>query len=78
MVDVLENRIGSPKAVAELTVLMPVSGGSVHETIGFPSGPLEAGRNQINEITVVADPDNEIKETDEGNNALTISGTCPG
>ena len=39
MVRVLENSIGSPKAVAELTLLMPVSGGSVHETIGFPSVP---------------------------------------
>ncbi len=77
-VSVLENSIVSSKAVAELTLLMPVSGGSVHEIIGFSSVPQAAGRNQTNEIRVIADPDNEIKETDEGNNALTIRGTCPG
>jgi hypothetical protein len=77
-VRVLENRIGSPKAVAELTLLMPVSGGSVHETIGFSSVAQAAGQNITNQITVNADPDNEIKETNEGNNGLTISGTCSG
>lgn len=77
-VRVLENRIGSPKAVAELTLLMPVSGGSVHETIGFSSGAQSAGQSITNEITVSADPDNEIRETNEGNNALTISGNCQG
>ena len=78
MVRVLESGTGLPKAVAELTLLMPVSGGSVHETIGFPSVSAAAGRNQTSEITVIADPDNGIKETDEGNNVLTIRGTCPG
>jgi hypothetical protein len=78
MVRILENSIGSPRAVAELTLLMPVSGGSVHETIGFPSVPPAAGRNQTSEITVIADPDNGIKETDEGNNAITLRGTCAG
>lgn len=77
-VRVLENLIGSPKAVAELTLVMPVSGGSVHETIGFSSGAQSAGQSITNEITVNADPDNEIKETNEGNNALTISGNCQG
>jgi len=77
-VKVLENRIGTPEAVADLTLLMPVSGGSVHETIGFSSVAQAAGESITNEITVMADPDNEIKETNEGNNALTISGTCFG
>jgi len=78
LVRVLENGIGSSKAVAELTLLMPVSGGSVHETIGFPSVPPAAGLNQTSEITVMADPDNGIKETNEGNNVITLRGTCPG
>jgi hypothetical protein len=77
-VRVLENRFGSPKDVAELTLLMPVSGGSVHEIIGFSSIAQAAGQSITNEITVNVDPDNEIKETNEENNALTISGTCQG
>lgn len=77
-VRVLENRIGTPEAVADLTLLMPVSGGSVHETIGFFSVAQAEGQSITNEITVKADPDNEIKETNEGNNALTVSGTCSG
>jgi len=77
-VRVLENRIGTLEAVADLTLLMPVSGGSVRETIGFFSVAKAEGQSITNEITVTADPDNEIKETNEGNNALTISGTCFG
>jgi subtilase family serine protease len=57
---------------------MPVSGGSVHEIIGFSSLPPAAGQNQPREITVIADSDNKIKETNEGNNAITLQGTCPG
>jgi subtilase family serine protease len=70
--------IPSPKTVAELTILMPVSGGSVHEIIGFSSFPPATGQNQTREITVIADSDNKIKETNEENNALTLQGTCPG
>jgi len=70
-VRVLSNPSGTPQAVAELTVIMPASGASAYETVGFP------GRSLATEITVVADPDGEIKETNEGNNALTISGSCP-
>lgn len=77
LVSVLEG-IASQKTVAELTILMPVSGGSVHEIIGFSSLPPETGQNKTREITVIADSDNKIKETDEGNNAITLQGTCPG
>jgi hypothetical protein len=72
-VRVNENRLGTPTAVAELTVLMPISGGSVHETIGFVSAANSAGGNQI---TLNVDPDNQVSETDERNNALIVSGTC--
>ena len=75
-VRVLENRQGTPTAVAELTLLMPVTGGSLHETIGFSSATSSAGCSCTNEITVTADPDNQIPETNERNNGLTISGTC--
>ncbi|MDD1750752.1 MAG: hypothetical protein LUO89_12870 [Methanothrix sp.] len=76
-VRVLENRQGTPTAVAELTLLMPVAGGSLHETIGFSSAS-SAGGSRNSEITVTADPDNQITETNERNNALTITGTCLG
>lgn len=75
-VRVLENRQGTPTAVAELILLMPVSGGSLHETIGFSSASSTAAGSRNSEITVTADPDKEIPETNERNNALTISGTC--
>lgn len=77
-VRVLENRQGTPTAVAELILLMPVAGGSLHETIGFSSASSTAAGSRNSEITVTADPDKEIPETDERNNALTISGTCQG
>jgi hypothetical protein len=72
-VRVNENRLGTPTAVAELTVLMPISGGSLHETICFVSAADSAGGNQI---TLNIDPDNQVSETDERNNALVVSGTC--
>jgi hypothetical protein len=75
-VRVLENRQGTPTAVAELTLLMPVNGGSLYEMIGFSSAASSAGGSRNSEITVTADPDNQIPETNEGNNGFTISGTC--
>lgn len=75
-VRVLENRQGTPTAVAELILLMPVTGGSLHETIGFSSATSSAGGSRKSEITVTADPDNQIPETNERNNGLIISGTC--
>lgn len=77
-VRVLENRQGTPTAVAELVLLMPATGGSLHETIGFSSANSPAGGSRTNEITVTADPDNQIPETDERNNGLTFSVTCQG
>jgi hypothetical protein len=75
-VRILEDRLGVPTAVAELVLLMPVSGGSLHESISF-SSDRPTGGSQANEITVMADPDNELSETDERNNALNVSGICP-
>ena len=75
-VRVLENRQGTPTAVAELILLMPVTGGSLHETIGFSSASSPTGGSRNSEITVTADPDKEIPETNERNNALTFNGAC--
>ncbi|HPC89123.1 MAG TPA: CARDB domain-containing protein [Methanothrix sp.] len=77
-VRILESRMGKPTSVADLTLLMPASGGSVHETIGFVSAAGVPGGNRSNEITVVLDPDGELSETDENNNVLTVAGSCPG
>jgi hypothetical protein len=73
-VRILENRLGAPTAVAELTLLLPASGGSLHENIGFARAAGSSGA--VNEITLNADPDNQVAEMDERNNALTISATC--
>lgn len=77
-VRVLENRLGLPTAVAELILLMPAEGGSLHETLGFSSATTLAGGSRTNEITVSADPDNQIPETNEINNVLTFSASCQG
>ncbi len=77
-VRVLEDRQGTLTAVAELVLLMPVAGGSLHETIGFSSAISSAGGSRNSEITVTVDPDNQIPETNEGNNGLTLRKACPG
>ncbi len=74
-VRVLEDRQGTPTAVAELVLLMPVAGGSLHETIGFSSAISSAGGSRNSEITVTVDPDNQIPETNERNNSLAFRGT---
>lgn len=73
-VRVLEDRLGTPTAVAELTLLLPASGGSLHERIGFASGGGSYGAAK--KITLNVDPDNQVSETDERNNSLTITPTC--
>ena len=72
-VRVMENRMGSPTAVAELTLLLPASGGSLHQTIGFASAASASGSN---EIILEVDPDRQVAETDERNNTLAISVAC--
>jgi len=72
-VRVMENRMGTPTAVAELTILLPASGGSLHQTIGFASAASASGSN---EITLEVDPDRQVAETDERNNTLAISAAC--
>ncbi len=72
-VRVMENRQGTPTAVAELTLLLPASGGSLHQTIGFASAASASGSN---EITLEVDPDRQVAETDERNNTLVISSVC--
>ena len=73
---VLDNSFGTSKAVAELILLVPAQGGSVRETIGFFGENMSKGQNRTSEITVVVDPENEIKESNEGDNILIMKGTC--
>ncbi len=77
-VRILEDRLGTLTSVAELVVLMPANGGSVHETVGFISACGSTAGNCSNQITVAVDPDSEFSETDEENNNLIIIGNCPG
>lgn len=74
-VRLLDNSFGTAKALAELNLIMSALGGSVHETIGFMEA-TSLGKNQTRQITVMIDPDNEIKETNEGNNILILNGSC--
>ena len=74
-VKIMENPFGTPRSVAELTIVMPAAGSTVHETIGF-SGAAQAGQNRSTEITVYVDPDSEIKESNENNNILSMTGVC--
>lgn len=68
---------GLPQVVAEAVLLVPGSGGSTAATIGYPQPEDEfAGPGWSNEIEVTADPDNQIEESNEGNNNLVISATC--
>jgi hypothetical protein len=78
LVKIMENPFGTPRSVAELTLVMPASGSTVHETIGFSGASTQAGQNRSTEITVYVDPDNEIKESNENNNILSMTGVCPG
>lgn len=75
-VRVLESRLSTPTAVADLTLIFPATGGSLHETIGFASASDSVTGTRTSEITVTADPDNQLKETNERNNSLTINGAC--
>jgi hypothetical protein len=75
-VRILADSLGTPKAVAELTLLIPAYGGSIHETIGFNGVSMPAGQNNASKITVVVDPDDEIAESDESNNILVVEVNC--
>lgn len=75
-VRVLENRAGTAVAVADLILLLPASGGQVHESIGFSSAIDPSSGAGSSEITVTADPDNQLSETNERNNAATIEASC--
>jgi|WetSurMetagenome_2_1015567.scaffolds.fasta_scaffold283030_2 hypothetical protein len=77
-VKIMENPFGTPRSVAELTLVMPAAGSTVHEIIGFAGAAAQSGQNRSTEITVYVDPNSEIKESNENNNILSITGVCPG
>lgn len=76
-VRVIDKVFGNSQPVAEVVLFVPGSGGSTAATIGYPS-PQDAfeGPGWGNEVVVIADPENEISESNESNNSLTIAGTC--
>lgn len=76
-VRVTDTVFGNKQVVAEVVLFVPASGGSTAATIGFPlPEDAFAGPGWSNDIEVTADPENQIKESNEGNNGLVISGTC--
>lgn len=78
-VQVVDRVFGQSQTVAELTLFLPASGGSVPATIGFPM-PADASFSPdwSNEITVIVDPDNQIMESDKTNDSATVTGSCVG
>jgi hypothetical protein len=78
-VQVMDKVFGQAQTVAELTVFLPASGGSVPATIGFTM-PADASFSPSwsNEITVIVDPDNQVLESDKTNDSATVTGTCSG
>jgi len=78
-VQVMDKVFGQAQTVAELTLFLPASGGSVPATIGLPM-PEDASFSPdwSNEITVIVDPDNQILESDKTNDSATATGACTG
>jgi hypothetical protein len=76
-VRVFDKVFGNSQPVAEVVLFVPGSGGSTAATIGYPS-PQDAAEDQgwSNEVVVIADPENEISESNESNNSLAITGVC--
>ncbi len=76
-VRVTDTVFGNKQVVAEVVLFVPASGGSTAATIGFPlPEDAFAGPGWSNDIEVTADPENLIKESNEGNNGLVITGVC--
>ena len=76
-VRVTDKVYGTPQTVGEVLLFLPAAGGSVQASIEWPMPPdAEFTPDFHNEITVTADPDNEIAERSEGNNEVTVIGTC--
>jgi hypothetical protein len=77
-VRVIDQVNGDSQTVAELLLLVPASGGSTSAIIGFPA-PLDASQEPgwNNQIAIAVDPENEVSESNENNNLLIITTTCP-
>ncbi len=77
-VRVMEKVQGTSRTAAELLLQVPASGGSTSASVGLPGEDCALGQSANCEIAVIVDPDNEIQESDEGNNAATAAGSCSG
>jgi hypothetical protein len=76
-VRITDKVFGNQQAVAEVILFVPGAGGSTSATIGYPlPEDAFAGPGWANDVVVVADPDNQIEESDESNNSATITGIC--
>jgi len=77
-VRLMDQVLGNSQPVAELVLLVPSAGGSTSATIGFPV-PADASAEPgwSNEIAIAVDPDNEVAESNEDNNLLIATITCP-
>ncbi len=76
-VRVVDKSAGNLQPVAEVLLLVPASGGSSSVTLGLPAPQsVLAGQSLTRELVVIVDPDNEILESNESNNVVTIASDC--
>ncbi len=76
-VKVTDKVFGNQQTVAEVVLFVPGSGGKTAATIGYPlPEDAFAGPGWSNDVVVIADPENQIEESDESNNNLIIAGIC--
>jgi hypothetical protein len=76
-VRVTDKVFGNQQTVAEVVLFVPGSGGSTAATVGYPlPEDAFAGPGWSNDVVVIADPDNQIEESDESNNNIIIAGIC--
>jgi hypothetical protein len=65
--------------VGELELLLPATGGSTPAFVEFPQAAVaEFMPDFDHQITALVDPDDVLADQNEGNNSLTVVGTCGG
>ena len=65
--------------VSELELLLPATGGSTPAFVEFPQAAVaEFMPDFDHQMTALVDPDDVLADQNEGNNSLTVVGTCGG
>jgi hypothetical protein len=65
--------------VGKLELLLPATGGSTPAFVEFPQAAVaEFMPDFDHQITALVDPDDVLADRNEGNNSLTVVGTCGG